>query len=77
MVSKASRSVLAQRFCAVTNAQPDVAHAYLKAHNSRLELAIDAYFAAQRQDHVSRLSAQQEKEARSQLTRQFDRLQGA
>lgn len=66
-----------QRFCAVTNAPSDVAQAYLKAHNSRLEFAIDAYLTEQSsQNLVPRLSAQQEKDARAQLTTQFDRLRG-
>lgn len=67
-----------QRFCAVTNAPLDVAQAFLKAHNSRLELAIDAYLTEQRsQVHGPRLTAQQEKDARAQLSIQFDRLKGA
>lgn len=78
MVGKTAKSALVQRFCAVTNAPPDVAQAYLKSNNSRLELAIDAYLTEQRsQVHGVRLSAQQEKDARAQLTVQFDRLKGA
>ncbi|WFD44678.1 Scaffold-type E3 ligase [Malassezia psittaci] len=70
MVTKASKTVSAQRFAAVTGASASDAQQYLRDTNYRLEAAIDLYFA--QQTAGPRLSSAQEKQVVQSLERLFD-----